>query len=446
MRRITMAMALTVVVTLAGACGGADAQEESTSAAPTTPAAEATENVLEPTEAVQVGEFRFVDACQALDVAAVEAIFGKMGPRGDFRARSRTALPEVESDEANGADSECHYDLVDKSNQMVKVQLDQYTTTKAARESWLSELAVANGKLRAQLKQLQEDLGERSDQGDAGAAKDAEEMLTGMQDDLAALERENEGLTVLQIDGTPVIFRPSRSQFFAVQDNVMVQLNYTFGPRNVYAPARQISPRELPAAQRKIGKALVTIEGNRSDPDLSQAPVSSNPSGMDMLGETPILEPCELLTPELFAEVIGDGPYPGLMMESGPRDPQQMLKSEYAAPTCQRHFDEEDSEVSGTMTVTVHHTPSAEAARREMKALCTPSARKQRVPLQVTGIHPVRCLDQANAMSDSGAFAFGPHVVQLHMYDGYTGETFWFQHDKWTTAFELLHQRLQELV
>jgi hypothetical protein len=274
---------LTVAV-LCGAiagCGGDDSEKRSP-AATATPEAAAT-----PTpEPLTLGANRYISPCSVLPIAAVERIYGEMKPLGyvrqEFYDRSLSG-PEFKhatDTVTRSIRTVCDYNRSDRKRTSVQVTVEQYRSAKAAKAEWASIAYLGTGKESRRL---------------------AKRNFSGPGYDfnfIQKLARENER----DMGGKPVkgaqhvLYVRGRADFVGFHGNALVRLSYL--PLSFVTPV--FTPSQYRGQAAKAKRAFRVIDQQLRRGDLAQAPVGPAIGDEQEVNGVEYLDPCRVLTEDLF--------------------------------------------------------------------------------------------------------------------------------------------------
>jgi hypothetical protein len=273
-----------------------------------------------PKATINIGDARYMDACQLLPSAKVSEYFGAFNDGSyvvqDFvesTMKSKTASPRVE----------CAHNYGDDLGTSVMVRVEYFKDRETALTEWEKPLKIASGEYRRDAE---------IDRGDADSAELDKALAVFdeiIQGGLGYLEATGSGARVQELDST-IVFVPYRMWFTKVVDNSLVYVRYdkAFDRSNPFTPAA-LKPH-LPA----IKKTFATIESNAKNVELSQEPLGATPLGQDPIGNTKIFAPCDAFSAETFKKAT-----------SNPSDPElQQTTAKRKTPSGDTHFNKNSCE------------------------------------------------------------------------------------------------------
>lgn len=240
-------------------------------------------NVLTPASEIKVGNTRYVSPCQVLPFAKVTEIFGQAAESAYVIEDSLGASVPANSEE-NVMRTYCNYNLAKSLS--IKVSADQYTDS-AELKRVSSVFLVKSDRVQAILNTARQH---------AGNNQDAKDLLNAVQSSLntyKTYESVYDKDTLSKVDPDGMILPPFASDGVQViLGNVSYRLDTSI--RLDKASAEQLA---------QFKQALDVIRSNAANPRLDQSPINTIIGSTDHIGDTKILEPCALLSGNIFQTI-----------------------------------------------------------------------------------------------------------------------------------------------
>jgi hypothetical protein len=308
--RTTVRVVLAAATVLAlGGCSDSAADPDASAASagasgpstPTAPAEPAPEPIL-------LGEQRYLSPCRLVDIEDVEKVFGKLGDQGYLTQTVLTdSLVGKELERAlsfGRIDTSCSYSFGDDDLTSVRVTVGQYPSPAEARAEWAEIRRYGSGKESAAL-----------------AAEGAPAYLI----DLAReTEAESGGDPVAR--APELLFVAGKRDFVFVVGHALVRVAYSSNIDTFRTDrfTQQEYADQVPLMVGLRKRVVQRFERGIED----QSPASSVLGEETLLGGvTPFLEPCDLLTAEVFEAATGQSPDPETEVESYQVDSEKRYRT-----------------------------------------------------------------------------------------------------------------------
>lgn len=260
-------------------------------------------NWLEPKGTIKVGKNRYVAPCQAFTIDDLREIYGDI-PDEIGLGISEDGLDVSVADNSRYPvpfDLSCDYG----NGEWVTLYTEQETREKDLKEyglgSALYSLGTDADESRMKLKRYQ---AAAKLSTDAGVTEFIQELVkTGRTYAKYRETYDSKGLDAYDFDTVvaPVGYNNFEFNFF--QDNVGYRfVDQAGGDSEALA---QLSDQDVLDRLTMAKDAIDRIREHISDPTLSQSPAPTVLGTSYQIGATPILEPCAVLTKEVFKKVIG---------------------------------------------------------------------------------------------------------------------------------------------
>ncbi len=321
---------------------------------------------LAPTQTLTVGKERYVSPCQALSLADVREIYGEP-PSGtstfetflDFSVRDYSFI-------ATGYGTDCTYDGV------VRLSAEQDSKVSDLRLGGLGSALTSYG---------DQDLPLKIRRFRAAAAESDDPELAAFIDGIVDVSErylrylkdfDDKALRGLTFDTVVQPTGQSAYAFYFFVGNVTYTLvqEEPEGSSGLKKAGDSYVLDQLSRAQRAIAR----IREHATDPELSQSPAPTIAATDDSFGRTRLLEPCAVVSREVFADVTGRADNQPVERRSLPIQPTQLPPS-WEGPNgltsneCERIDILERKDGSSTTTrlgVLIEYFPSAKRALRSI--------------------------------------------------------------------------------
>lgn len=289
------ALAAATALVLSG-CSGSEADPDPSASAASagasgTPSPTVTDEPEPEPEPILLGDQRYLSPCRLVDVEDVEKVFGRLGDQGYLTQTVLTdSLVGKELKQAlsfGRVDTSCSYTFGDDDLTSVRVTVGQYPSRAEARAEW------------AQIR--------RYGAGEESAALVAEGAPSYLVELTRETEEESGGDPVAEMP--ELLFVAGKRDFVFVVGHALVSVAYSSNI-DTFRPDR-FSQEEY-AAQVPLMVGLRKRVVQRFERGIDDQSPASSVLGEETLlgGTTPFLEPCDLLTAEVFEVATGQSPDP----------------------------------------------------------------------------------------------------------------------------------------
>lgn len=318
-----------------------------------------------PKQVLKVGDNRYVGACQALPPETVQAAIKPFDKATSYTEEFYPTSPTKEdTNSVTGAKASCRYLYVDADNTSLDLELEQFTTTKEAKQKWDTQRKLGNGEYRKELLE-----GARG--GDGSELDETFKSIVNEQD-IAELEARSGGIPLNGLD-SDILFVAGDGSFVSYRKNVKIVLKYAFGGTASTDGSLRLSKAEAETKVAGIKQVFDTVYKNIDDQKLSQAPQRTIISDNKEVYGSRVIEPCGLLSNEMFTSATSKTANNPVTSESATNDLTRTTKNKagqtlYPNVSCERSYTGEvkpgtiDRD-SAYMNVKLAYTPSAAEAK-----------------------------------------------------------------------------------
>ncbi|ANH38691.1 hypothetical protein I601_2266 [Nocardioides dokdonensis FR1436] len=341
-------------VTAAAVLAGGDSPDEAAGSTgeggPAEQPAEETAPVEEDPGPILVGDRPYLSPCRLVTLADVERVLRPLGDRGRVE-QTYVAEPmtrgelRAETRYGGGVEVECRYDFADSDGSSFSVEVEQFPSTKAARERWEAVEYLGTGQ-----------------QSDEIAREDLDGAFDWVAEAAAENERDLGGQPVEGADD--LLYVPGQQRYLLTAGHALVWLQLS-DVISVFAD-EPLSPAEY-AAQTPRMRRLAALVRDRVRAGLDdQAPVPVTISGQRTLGgaDVDLIDACALLGDDVFEALLRVEPEPYFESTSLARETRKKYRQNVGDPyaaspssTCRRkrYVDKGDSGSTRSAELTVRY-------------------------------------------------------------------------------------------
>lgn len=265
--------------------------------------------VTPPTPPIMIGDFRYVSACQALPLSAVEKIYGKLSATARFSEQGFTgSYSTKEVTDLEFIEASCTYETQNADNAALELAIDQYPSAAAAQAAWHEFASEADRFAVESLDRLDKDTTVSGQ--NAADVKDARALHNAIKDSSSKLQSSktsNSGT----FDGM-ITYLPTTARYIMLHANAVIIVGYGsdkympsdsslyYGenlPSTAYVSQVAQAKRMLDVLLKNV--ASTTLNQQMSNPIISDGKTLNNMT---------LVDPCKVLTPSVYASAIGNKP------------------------------------------------------------------------------------------------------------------------------------------
>jgi len=246
-------------------------------------------NPLTPTSELKVGNARYISPCQALTLSDVTRIYSTTND-SSYVNEDALAVSVPVSDHESRYDTGCTYHL---AHATVTLRADQYSDPKVGKRVSTLFLDYSD-KYQGTIDGMKKAVAGSSTQ-------DAKDLVTTIEKSYAKYSQfksqyDDEALAKQNFDGM-VLPDLLGEGVQMLQGNTLYTLSY--GSKDIK------DPRTSPAALDKLARGLKLVTKNIKNPHLDQSPINPILGSSNRIGTTKVLEPCAVLTTDMFKSLTG---------------------------------------------------------------------------------------------------------------------------------------------
>lgn len=252
-------------------------------------------NYLKPASEIKVGQNRYVSTCQLLKIDDIATIFG--GVEDDTYISEEyydtSAVPMTRFD--RNITTNCRYDLGERE---VAVEAEQSFEELDTSDLQTILYSLGDEKMAEKIA-----LYERATAG-TGDSK-LKTFVTNLKKSADTFNSQRTSDVANSVDTNTLVVPVDRGlfSFNVIEDNIVYKLDYKVGDNDKDEFA--LSDQEIEKNLTKSYKALDLIKQRAADDALDQSPAPTILGDTEMVGNTKVIEPCALLTSQLYQSVVG---------------------------------------------------------------------------------------------------------------------------------------------
>ncbi len=394
---------------------------------------------LAPTSPIKVARLPYVSPCQALNYDDVREIFGDLPPAGRIHEENYDSSIAYPPDAlSTPIEATCDYDG------LVALTTEQYPTVLDLTASGIGSASISGAEPEEIAPQL------RRYRSAASLSDDPE--LTAFVEDLVAAGQANvrygrdydrrafRGFRFRDVV-VPVGPDPLELRFF--HRNVALTIG---PPGDDFTELPSLSDQDLLDQLERLKTAIERVRERVADPQLSQSSAPTLTGDMDKYGDTYLLEPCAVLTKNVFRAITGREANEIVRREVlPPVDIDAPGTSETAASeisilnSCDRKHETERADFSSTevtIRLAIRYAPSVQALRESMRIEgFLPLGRRDsrlRTPADFAAEYPIQGYDGSTYLFTVDSYLVEVSVDVLLSEGTLTGEIIQGQSDRVT--------------
>ncbi|MGN0062931.1 MAG: hypothetical protein ACI379_01715, partial [Nocardioides sp.] len=312
---------------------------------------------FEGTGRLKVGPNRMVNPCRVLPLSVVEEIYGEFPD--DRYVREETGHRNVSAHgvSTGSYDTSCLYEDV------VALNASQ-TTDRQAESRVFGDVFLLPEEVKPRLKRFRK-------AADAVDLPEVTELVDALEESGKAYlryRRTYDGAVLEQLDPSTAVF-PSG---FGMFEFTLVEGTVTYD-LDMWVPSgseETFTPEETGILLQRVAQTVAAVRERAADPEVTAAPVPTLMGDESGVGDTPFVEPCALLSPEVFEKVVGaaeNKPASRYLLPKTPRT-YTATDSRASSASCERSrlWPSIDST---TVSVDISYAPSQAVLRKSLNSV-----------------------------------------------------------------------------
>lgn len=260
-----------------------------------TPAKPTFTNYLKPTSEIKVGQNRYVSTCQLLKIDDVAKIFG--GVEDDTYISEQyydTSVVPMKSYDRD-ITTNCRYDLGERK---VALEAEQSFGELDTSDLQIILYSLGDDTMEEKIKLYERATADTSNSG-------LKTFVANLKKSVATFGSQRTSTAPENVDTDMLVVPVDRGlfSFNIIEDNVVYKLDYEIEdrPKDEFA----LSDQEIKENLTKSYEALTLIKQRAADNTLDQSPAPTILGDTENVGNTKVIEPCALLTSQLYQSVVG---------------------------------------------------------------------------------------------------------------------------------------------
>lgn len=248
-------------------------------------------NYLKPASEIKVGEFRYVSTCQLLKIEDIKSLFGINDDTYITEDYYDANAAPIERFDRN-IETNCRYDLGD-----TEVSLDAEQSFEELDTTDPQQILYSLGDelMAEKIKLFEKAVSDTTD-------TDLKEFVSTLKNSVDTFNQET---LSEELDTSNFVVPVGRGlfSFNFIHDNVIYKLEYKIktSSKDEFA----LSSQDIKDNLKKSRAALEMIMARANDGSLDQSPAPTILGDTEYVGTTKVIEPCALLTSQLYQTVMG---------------------------------------------------------------------------------------------------------------------------------------------
>ncbi|MDB5170172.1 MAG: hypothetical protein JWN82_568 [Candidatus Saccharibacteria bacterium] len=266
------------------------------------------QNWLKPVAEIKIGDNRYVSPCRALPLSSVESAFGPLTGKSLIQEKS---LDYSVTESSSALQLSCNYNHVSGSGQDVNLSTEQYVDAND-----IKHIQTSLGSFEAEEVQKEISLYDKAMASTRSSNQGAKDFLTKLKQSFSNYKKyvgeyDEEKLTGLNVNDFILPISETLSganddfAFVGVHNNVVYTLGHTPTSRKGAEDLSRYSDKELVNELISMKQATDAVAKNLQNAQLDQSPAPTILGPTNKFGSTTILEPCAVMTPAVYAKIIG---------------------------------------------------------------------------------------------------------------------------------------------
>ncbi len=252
-------------------------------------------NYLKPTSQIKVGKYRYVSACQLLTPDDVRSIYGSLGDNTSIFEDFLDSTPQ--KGETKSTDTNCRY----VGDREVALFADQYFDSINTDNLGNTLYTLGDKRLDEKVALYKKAVSSTND-------KKLKEFVSTLEQSAKVYKTALDFSSTEQnkkVDMNKLVFPVDRSlfNFNIIKNNVVYRLEQPV--KTDSDDEYKLSNKEIVDHLQTSRKALDLIKSRAGDRNLDQSPAPTIIGDTDKYGDTKILEPCALLTAQMYKTIAG---------------------------------------------------------------------------------------------------------------------------------------------
>ncbi len=254
------------------------------------------QNYLKPAGEIKVGSNRYVSACQVLNPDDVKSIFNSMGEDGYIREDYYDTSPTPTDTLDSGIETNCYY--MGENDNNISLKTEQSFEALNTRNLRSIVYSFGEDKIADKIKLYEKATANSNDSG-------LKQFIATLKQSAEIYDKHRSYDSREQADLSNFVIPIDRGlfSFNLVQDNAVYKFDYTI--KDAGEDEFNLSDQEIEARLKKSAKAIKVIQQRIADTHLDQSPTPTILGDTEKVGTTKVLEPCAILTAQLYQSVIG---------------------------------------------------------------------------------------------------------------------------------------------